>query len=280
MATYELRDLNGELWTFGRDQPIGILDGTLKGVGIAEYSLETLHGVGQRGVTVVGTDLKEGQIGFTAVIQPYQVGLRGGDAVELVSRFIDGLGQGEVERDENQARFTVVDSERFQAVRLVKLGQVDWERVRSSRMCKVEIVLQSDESDWRTEPLDLTFAPAAFATAKVANDGTVDSWPWFRLTGPITDPTLGLDGEAVKLPNLTAGQYLEIETEPNWYQVTDQTGTDRTWDLYTLADGDDDRWRQFAPARTPEIPVTITGTGTSGATSLRVVVPQIYRSPL
>lgn len=84
----------------------------------------------------------------------------------------------------------------------------------------------------------------------------------------------------MKLPNLTAGQYLEIETEPNWYQVTDQTGTDRTWDLYTLADGDDDRWRQFAPARTPEIPVTITGTGTSGATSLRVVVPQIYRSPL
>lgn len=280
MATYELRDLNGELWTFGQDQPIGILDGTLKGVGIAEYSLETLHGVGQRGVTVVGSDLKEGQIGFTAVVQPYQVGLVGGDAVDLVSRFVDGLGQGEVERGDAQGRFTVVDSARFQAVRLVKMGQVDWGRVRSSRMCKVEIVLQSDESDWRTDPYDHTFTPAEFVGATVPNGGTVDSWPWYRLTGPITNPALGLDGETVKLPTLAAGQWLEIETEPNWYEVTDQAGADRTWDLYTLADGDDDRWRQYAPARTPEIPVTITGTGTSSATSLRVVVPQIYRSPL
>lgn len=280
MATYEIADLNGETWTFGADSPLHMM--SLKGIDGAEFSLDTLHGVNQRGVTVVGSDFKEGQIVMTVAVEPFKVGVLGTDAVDLVSRWRDGLGEGEAKRGDNEFRFYVVDSGRYQVVRLVKRGNIDWERVKSNRFCKDELTLQSDESDWRTDPYPYTFTAAQFSGATVANDGTVDSWPWFKLTGPITNPTLGIAGEAVKLPDLTAGQYFAIETDPNWYAVTDQTGADRTWDLYTLAGNSalTDRWRTQAPARTPNIPVTVTGSGTSGATKLEVVVPQIYRSAM
>ncbi|MGC5249491.1 hypothetical protein ACPXB3_21505 [Gordonia sp. DT219] len=278
MATYEISDLNGETWEFGSDSPLHLM--SLKGIDGAEFSLDTLHGVGQRGVTVVGSDFKEGQIVMTVALEPFKAGLRGDDAVDLVSRWRDGLGEGEAKRGDNEFRFYVVDSGRYQIVRLVKRGNVDWERVKSNRFCKDEITMQSDESDWRTDPNTYTFTVAEFAGAVVANGGTVDSWPHFKLTGPIVGPTVGLAGEAVKLPDLAAGEHFEIETDPNWYAVTDEDGVDVTFDLYTLADGADDRWRKQAPARTPDIPVTITGTGTSAATKLDVVVPQIYRSAL
>lgn len=110
--------------------------------------------------------------------------------------------------------------------------------------------------------------------------GTVESWPWFKLTGPIANPTLGINGEAVALPSIGAGDWLEIETDPNWYAVTDQDGEDVTFSIFELADGDDDRWRNTVKPRGVANPVTITGTATSGATKLYVVVPQIYRSAL
>lgn len=280
MAMYEIADLNGETWTFGVDSALHMM--SLKGIDGAEFSLDTLHGVNQRGVTVVGSDFKEGQIVMTVAVEPFKVGVLGTDAVDLVSRWRDGLGEGEAKRGDNEFRFYVVDSGRYQVVRLVKRGNIDWERVKSNRFCKDELTLQSDESDWRTDPYPYTFTAAQFSGATVANEGTVDSWPWFKLTGPITNPTLGIAGEAVKLPDLTAGQYFAIETDPNWYAVTDQTGADRTFDLYTLAGNSalTDRWRTQAPARTASIPVTITGTGTTGATKLEVVVPQIYRSAM
>lgn len=403
MPTYRIHDLNGRVWQFGVGRALKIAAGSLKGFDGAEFSLNTLQGVGQRGVTVVGSDFKPGMIAMSVVVQPYQVGVRGGSAVEMVRQWRDGLGEGEVERNGNQLRLYVADSDRWQAIRLVTKGQINWERVAASQMCKDDLVFQSDESDWRAEPLSETFTPAEFSTATVSSDGTVDSWPHFVLTGPITNPTLGLDGEAVRLPTLAAGHRYVIETDPNWYSVTEREdvtpwtgsksattlppstwtdllsftasgggdrkfavqhswgnnllhlapetrgvrilvdgvekarqqqtytigswsatlertinvadgdvvkiqgyaagsvysqprtvaigsasasatlsteGADRTFDLYTLADGSDDRWRKQVPARASDVPVTITGTGTTSATKLEVIVPQIFRSAL
>ncbi|WLP90262.1 hypothetical protein [Gordonia sp. NB41Y] len=281
MATYVLTDLNGREWDFSSTCPLGLQ--SIKGIDGAEFGLEELHGVGQRGVTVVGSDFKAGQIQMVVKVEPWKIGLEGQDAVEILSAWRDGIGEGEVRRGDNEMSLTVIDAGgagRFQAIRLTKKGPADWEKVQHAGFFRDELTFQSDESDWRAPPITSTFTAAQFAGAKVANHGTVDSWPWFRLTGPITSPTLGIAGEAVNLPTLAAGKTLTIETDPNWYQVTDQDGVDKTFSLYILADGADDRWRNQAPARNTDIPVTATGTGTTGATKLEVVVPQIYRSAL
>lgn len=281
MATYLLRDLNGVEWEFVRPSPLYLH--SVEGVDGAEFGLDTAHGVDQRGVTVKGIDYKPGVITLGVCVSPKRLGIRGQEAVDILAEWRDGIGEGEAERGGNQMQFEIADTGRFQAVRVLKKGPANWEQMRAAGHFLDKVKFQSDESDWRTQPEDDTFTAAQFAGATVANHGTVDSWPWFKLTGPITNPTLGIAGEAVALPTLTAGQWLEIDTDPNWYSVTDQAGADRTMDLTSLAladDGANDRWYSQAAARNPAIPVTITGTGTSGATSLRVVVPQIYRSAL
>ncbi|MGW0039821.1 hypothetical protein [Gordonia sp. NPDC003376] len=279
MADYELTDLNGTVWDFNDSR--GLVDlKYVKGLDGADFKLATLHGVNQRGVTVVGSDFEPGKLSLGVQIQPYRQGIRGADAVAILADWRDGIGEGEGARDGNEMRFRVVDTNRWQAVRCVTKPPADWEGMRISGNYLDEVVFQSDESDWRTDPLEYTFTAAQFAGAAVANPGTVDSWPWFRLTGPITTPTLGIAGEAVALPTLTGGQWLTIETDPNWYAVTDQDGVDKTFTLTAMAGSNDDRWRTPAAARDESIPVTITGTGTTGATKLEVVVPQIYRSAL
>lgn len=281
MATYSLTDLNGEEWTFDPASPLGLR--YVKGIDGVEFDLDTAHGVDQRGVTVKGIDYKAGAISLGVNVHPARLGITGDDAVEILSTWRDGLGEGESVRGDNQMLFTVEDTGRFQLVRLAKVaGPADWEKMRYAGFFFDEIVLQYDESDWRTAPVDVTFTAAEFSSATVSSKGTTPSWPWFELTGPITNPTLGINGESVALPSLTAGQSLTIDTDPNWYSITDQTGADKTFTVTSMAltAGTDDRWRTQVPARTDDIPVTITGTGTTGATSLQVVVPQLFRSAL
>ncbi|AZG43441.1 hypothetical protein [Gordonia insulae] len=279
MPHYQLTDLNGETWL---QQGSPVTPQYVRGIDGAPFEHDTIHGVGQRGITVTGTDLQAGQVAIGAIVHPVRHGLADAAAVNVLSKWRDGLGEGETQRGDNQMRLRLVESDRWQVMRLAQRpGPANWDRVRYTFILD-EIVLQSDESDWRTYPLEYSFTAAQFATATVENHGTVPSWVRMRLTGPITNPRLGLLDEQVKLPNLAGGQYLEIDTDPNWYGVTDQAGVDRTMSLYTLAavGGDDDRWRSQAPARTTGIPVNITGTSTTGATKLDVTVPQIYRSAL
>lgn len=273
---YQLTDLNGEVWDFGDDCPLQLR--YVRGIDGAEFGLDTIQGVDQRGVTVVGSTFKAGVIELGVYVWPGRIGILGADAVDLCSRWRDGLGEGEVERADRRMEFRIVDSGRFQVPRLLSKPAVDWEKVRYAGFWLDEIKLQSDESDWRRDPLPYTFTAAQFATASIENNGTVDSWPWFKLTGPITNPILGFGGYSVKLPNLAAGQWLTIDTDPNWYAVNDQSGLDRTYELYTLAAGGNDRWYAPAAARSDSIAITMTGGGTTAATSLEVRVPQIFRS--
>lgn len=276
---YRLTDLNGEEW-FGPGSPVGLQ--YVRGIDGAEFTHQTIKGVGQRGVTWLGTELAAGQIALGVLVQPgRRLGVKGQAAVNILSSWRDGIGEGEAERDGNQMRFEVVDTFRYQAVRLLQKGPANWEQMRVAGFFFDEIVLQADDTDWYEDPKVYAFTPTEFSTAKIANPGTVDCWVGFKLYGPITNPQLGIAGESVKLPSLSSGHWLEINTDPNWYEVTDQTGADRTFNLTTLASGGvNDRWRKPAPARDMAIPVTITGTGTNSNTKLEVIVPRIYRSAL
>ncbi|WP_288336876.1 hypothetical protein [uncultured Gordonia sp.] len=277
---YRLTDLNGEEW-FGPDSAVGLR--YVRGIDGASFEHQMIKGVGQRGRTWLGKELSENQIAIGANVHPARrLGVKGEGAVDIMSAWRDGIGEGEVERDGNQMRFELVDTGRYQAVRLFEKKPADWEQIRVAGFFFDEVIFQADDTDWYSEPEKYTFTAAQFAGAAIANPGTVEAWVGYKLYGPITNPTLGIDGEAVKLPNLTASQWLEINTEPNWYEVTDQAGVDRTFSLTTLAAANslDDRWRKFAKPRATSIPVTITGSGTTSATKLEVTVPRIWRNAL
>ncbi|MFE7747418.1 hypothetical protein ACFU5M_34530, partial [Nocardia sp. NPDC057455] len=122
-----------------------------------------------------------------------------------------------------------------------------------------------------------TFTAAQFAGAAVDNVADEAAWPYFEITGPITSPTIGLGTEAVVLPAISAGQTWKIDTDPNHFRITDHLGADRTfWGGVELPG----RWYVKAPARTLGIPLNISGTGTSGATLVKVVLPQMYQAAL
>lgn len=142
---------------------------------------------------------------------------------------------------------------------------------------KIPVQLRSDESWWRTVPYEHEFLAAAFTGATIDNLADEDAWAYYEITGPITNPAIGLAGESVVLPSIAAGQTWKIDTDPNHFRITDHTGADRTfWGGVSLPG----RWYVNAPAGTEDIALTITGTGTSGATKVKVILPQMYRSAL
>ncbi|MEU6979564.1 hypothetical protein [Streptomyces sp. NPDC046371] len=62
----------------------------------------------------------------------------------------------------------------------------------------------------------------------VTNAGTADAWPVIRVTGPFANVTVTHvpTGRALTLPtaNLTAGQWIEIDTRPGFRTVTRENG--------------------------------------------------------
>lgn len=71
------------------------------------------------------------------------------------------------------------------------------------------------------------------STAKITNDGDLEAWPVWTITGPLTSVTVGVDGATVQWTvTLLAGDILVIDTDPrvqsawlNGVDVTDQLGT-------------------------------------------------------
>lgn len=256
---------NGE-WAFNQGGPVRLK--YLEGLGGAAHEFDTSVGVNQPGVSVHGRN-DEPNILKAGVYVDHRSG--GADAVALLSRWRDSNGRGGI--DEPLLRLTLLDTGRFQEVRLVRwLNDPQFVEIHACGRAFDEVEWQSDESWWRTDPIVQSFTAAQFATAKVDNLGHVASWPHYRLEGPITNPKLGLLGELVSLPTLTAGQWLEIETDPEWWEIRDQAGLDRSWI--------GNRWYKKAPARTDGITVSITGTNTTAATKLTVTIPQLFRTAL
>lgn len=272
LPNLELTDLNGERWPLSAPGcPVRLR--TVTGLEGAEWDFDTTTGVGQPGVTVVARTDKESFVEMTLWVGPVD---RGDPAVELLRDFLDGLGRG-WSRDGRLMTLTALDTDRFQQVRLAeKYKSPDWAQMFHVGRTELSIKLQSDESWWRAKPVDKTFTPGEFATASVTNRGNVEegAWPWFRIDGPIANPTIGLVDEQVTIPlTLAAGQWVEVNTDPDWWEVRDQAGIDRTWSV-------GERWHQTAPPDTANIKVNISGTGTTTATRVRVVVPQLFHGAM
>lgn len=277
-----LTDLNGRTWMLCEaDSPVRIAvdrngSARLDGLQGAPWKLEETSGVQQPGVTVVTRTDDKSVVSMELRVGPFSKD----DPLTEVREFADGIGRG-VARGGRMMRLECLDSRRFQEVRLAEIVEWDWARLATFRWLTIPLKLQSDESWWRAKPVDKTFTAAEFAGARVKNASTTDlgSWPWFRIDGPITGLKLGFDGEQVSVPiTLTAGQWLEIETDPDRWSIRDHAGTDRTW-----APSVGFRWHKRVPPRSTKdggTPLHISGTGTSSATRVRVVVPQLFEAAL
>lgn len=265
MSRYTLRGVDGKRWGFDPAGGDPLRLKYVRGITGAPFKHDTSHGVDQAGVTVHGRDQDANIIELGVFIEP---GVKGDDAVRVGRAWQASLGNGM-----GLGRFIVSATRRFQETRYVSDTGIDFDKLYNTGFAYHEVKIASDESWWRTKPRAYEFAPADFATATVRNDGDAPSWWWARLHGPINTPTLGVAGEAIPLPyNIATGWYLDIQTDPDWYEAVDSDGVDRAWF--------GQRWRKQAPARTREIPVTITGSGTTSATKLEMIIPQLYERAL
>lgn len=270
-----LTDFWGEDWELGYWTPgprqRGVRLKSITGLAGAPWGFNEVQGESTQGVIVRGRKDEAGPI-EAEVYLDYPGG--GDPAVAYLMQWRRALGRGLARTEDSPPlRLTINNTGRWQDIRLMAAkNEPDYRAMRSVGRALDQLTFRQDMSWWRTDPAEETFTAAEFAGATIGNDGDVDTWPAFRLVGPITSPTLGLAGETMPLPTLTAGQWLEIDTDPDYWSIVDQSGTDRSW-IGT-------RWAQRAPANTPTIPVTITGTGTSGTTSLTVTVPQYYWAAL
>ncbi|AMS03177.1 minor tail protein [Gordonia phage Herod] len=267
-----LTDLYGTGWELSTPTcPVRLI--SIKGLDGANWEFDKSTGVGQPGITINGRDDKESIVEMEVWVGPVNPG---DEALTLLRRWRKGLGRG-MPRKGRLIKLEALASGRFIVLRMEnKPDTPNYAQMYHVGRTRDAVKLLSEESWWRTDPFDKTFASAGFATIKVPNYGDEDSWPWYRLTGPISNIAIGMAGETVTLPascNLTAGQWLEIDTDPDRWHVTHSAGGDRTWKI-------GERWRVKAPAEEPQIPVTITGTGITSATTLRVVVPQLFHAAL
>jgi hypothetical protein len=267
---------DGVEWNFGDGMTVNpecaLRLKSVEGLGGAPAEFVDIAGAGQRGVTNIDVTELPNVITLDLNVGPLRNDepISGDMAVQIYSAWRKSLGRGK-----QVGKFEVTETGRFQMVRAVMSSMPAYSvnQVYNIGWTRETIQLRSDESPWRTAPFDQTFDYGD--TITVDNLGDWESWPWYEITGPITNPTVGLLGEniTIKQPNgsnltIGAGQTLTIQTDPDYWAITNSAGTDLSWI--------GERWHQRAPEATTGIPVTFTGSGTSSATTIRVVIPQLF----
>lgn len=281
-VAYELAGIDGRVWPLSepgvpahlRNCPIRLKE-TPSGLGGAPYKFDDLQNVDQPGVTFAGRMDDPNVIGLKYYVGPVP---RGDGAVDLLRTWRASIGRGKPRQPGGPlAEFRVRDNgtTRTQLVRALfdeKMASPDYATMGSVGQVYETVSLRSDESYWRRPPVVASFTATQFVGATMPNASDEAVWPHFVLRGPITLPKLGLAGELVQLPTIAAGDTWTIETDPDWFSITDGAGLDRSWVGR--------RWRTKAPADTPRVPVSITGSGTSSATLLTVTLPQVFWAAL
>ena len=266
---FELITADGQRWEVNDPAcPLRLKDDP-DGIEGAEFEFDDQQNVGQAGVTYRARNDKPNYITLRVHIGPVPPG---DDAVELLQRWRDALGFGDYIHQFNS--ITDYGGTRFQMLRLAsKLPKPPISQMRHSGYAYEEYTFRSDETWFRKNPVSKDFKAVDFAGAKILSESRLPVWPHFKITGPITTPTIGVAGEAIPLPTIGAGQTWTIETDPDFFSIRDHLNADRTWVLRY--------WHTQAPAapagRKIDVPVTITGSGTTTATQVTVTLPQLFR---
>lgn len=104
-------------------------------------------------------------------------------------------------------------------------------------------------------------------TASITNDGDVPIWPVWKVNGPTTSVTVGVNGHLTVFPmTLTSGQWVRLDMAPTDQVPIDQAGVDRSADMGAV---------DFAEIpRGANVPLTIAMTGTG---FVEVTIVPAYR---
>lgn len=266
---YRFETWDGHVWEFNdpacplslRSEPTGI-EG-------AQFAFDTQQNVNQPGDTVKARIDDPNFIGLDVKVGPVA---KGDEAESLLREWRHSLGRGL-----QLGTFHCISDEggdRFQVVRLANtMPPPNYYKMRHSGVLtdadSDKVKLRSDESWWRKDPVVRTFTQGELATATVHSESDEPVWPHYEITGPLQTPKFGIDGETVTLPTILSGQTWVIDTDPDFFSITDHTGADRTWVGR--------RWYKRAPAGDVDVPITfedIIGTNTN--TRVKVTLPQLF----
>lgn len=264
MRRYVLECADGTVWDFNDpDCPISLRSDPTGTEG-AEFTHDDQQNVGQPGVYWVGRNDMPNVIGLDCKVGPVPKA----DALALAKLWRHSLGRGK--EIHTFHAITETGEDKFQAVRLAS----KFEPLNLTMLKDVGVllndpaVLRSDETWWRKDPVVKTFKATDFATAAIESESDEPVWPHIVITGPITLPKIGWQGELVPLPTIAAGDVWTIETDPDWFSIKDGAGTDRSWIGRA--------WYKTIPKGVLSVPITIQGTGTTSATSVKVTLPQLF----
>lgn len=265
---YVLECANGTVWDF--NDPACPVSFRVEPTGAegAEFTHDDQTNVGQAGLSWVDRNDGPNYIGLVCKLGPVPKS----DGLALGKLWRHSLGRGkEIHR---YWSITETGGEKFQDVRLnSKLEPLNLTMLKDVGWIQEDPVsLRSDETWWRKRPAIKTFRAVDFATASIESESDEAVWPHIVITGPITLPKIGWQGELVPLPTIAAGDVWTIETDPNWFSIKDGAGNDRSWIARA--------WYKQIPG-SPDgpitVPITIQGTGTNTNTSVKVTLPQLFR---
>lgn len=119
---------------------------------------------------------------------------------------------------------------------------------------------------------------ASISTATLPNDGDVEAWPVWTITGPTTSVTVGLSGKLISVPfTIAAGKALVIDTDPRSQTAWDadvvagvvvRTTVERTGELGVT------EFAPIPPLDSVALSLTMVGTGTITA----AIVPRFFKA--
>lgn len=262
---YILECWNGQVWEFNDPTCPLSLQSEPTGIEGAAFTFDDQQNVNQAGVTFKARNDDPNFIGLDVKVGPVA---KGDEAEELLRTWRHSLGHGV-----GLGTFHCISDlggDRFQVVRLAeKLSPPNYYQMRHSGvLLNDQVTLRSDETWWRKDPVEKEFTAAQFGTASIDSESAQSVWPHMVLTGPITNAVIGWQGETIPVGTVPSGDAWTIDTDPDWWKITNNAGVDKSWI--------GDRWRQKIPAGEITVPLTITGTGTTGATKLKMTLPQLF----
>jgi hypothetical protein len=271
---FELSTAAGIVWAFNEPMCPLRLASDPTGIEGAPFDFDDQENAGQAGVSFRARNDRPNVIGLDIHVGPVEPGP---GAQDLLQRVVSSFGRGKEIHTFTCA--TETGGARTQLVRLaggpVALSTSMLTQMRDHGYARIKATFRSDETWFRKAPVVRTLTAAQFAGATVVSESEEPAWPHWVITGPITLPTIGVDGEAVTLPTISVGQTWTIDTDPDYFSIVDQAGTDRSWvGRY---------WTKPVLPVTPgqatrTVSVTISGTGTTGATRVVLTVPQLFHA--
>lgn len=263
---YILETAGGQVWEFNDPACPLSLHTDPTGLEGAKYTFDDQQNVNQAGVTFKARNDDPNFIGLDVKVGPVA---KGDTAEELLTTWRQSLGRG---TELHTFHSIGPNGDKFQVVRLMgdSLAPLNLTQMRTAGvLLHDKAVLRSDETWFRKTPAEAEFLAAGFGTASIDSVSDEPVWPYMVLTGPITNAVIGWEGETVAVGTVPNGDKWTINTDPDFWQITNLAGVDKSWI--------GDRWRKQIPAGDVTVPLTITGTGTSGVTKLEMTLPQLFR---